>query len=338
MTYGDLRGDPRTETWAVGGRSFMGAAHLHLGAPNQDAIAWGPGEQAAPAAVLAVADGHGAALHFRSGVGAHIAVDVATAVLNEAARDPRWIAAADAATGRRIVHDLIGRWREAVRAHLAANPLGGEKAQPEDRALMAYGATLIAAAATCEGVFVLQLGDGDLVLGTSAGAVLRPLPDDEGMIGEQTYSLCQRGAEQFTRMRILPRSEIDVDLVMLATDGMGKSFPGAGAVEALARAWRATLAREPLPAVLRQLDTWLPQTSRQGSGDDISLGFLVRSDLRGHASEARPVEWPHPAPRTIVRNLGLPPASRRQGWRRWGVALATGVVLAAVAAGGYWLR
>lgn len=322
-------------SWMVGGRSVMGASHVHHGVPNQDAIAWWPPAGTGPCAALAMADGHGASVHFRSAVGAHIAVETTATVLADALSDPAWIKSADMARARDIAREILARWRAQVLDHVAANPLGTGA-----DVFTPYGATLIAAAASPDGAFLLQLGDGDLMLGTSDGETVRPLPDDEGMIGEQTYSLCQANAEAHMRMRIIATNDIGFDFIMLSTDGLGKSYAEADALAKLTVAWRSAVAQNGLSSVADRLEDWLPEVSHDGSGDDITAGFIARSNVPASAAAPFPAGLPTPVRRTATRTT-MPPARPGRGFKSfsWLPATIGAAILVAVAcAGAYWLR
>ena len=264
-------------TWIAGGATAIGASHVRRQQPNQDAVMWSPA--AAAYAVMAVSDGHGSAAHFRSEIGSRLAVEVAEAILADAAADPAWIAARDTAQARQFAARIVDAWRERVVEHLAAVPLApeGNSRHDGDARFLPYGATLVACAATPAGLFLLQLGDGDLLLGAPDGTIVRPLPSDEGLVGEQTYSLCQADAEQRIRLRIVTPDEYAADFVILATDGLSKSYADEAAFLRLAGSWRQTIAERGPAAVVQELDGWLGAASQQGSGDDITLGFVVRS-------------------------------------------------------------
>jgi serine/threonine protein phosphatase PrpC len=269
---------PHAHVWSVGGQSAMGASHVRYGIPNQDAIAWRPRGTTSTTAVLALADGHGAKAHFRSGAGAHIAIDVAIQVLTEALAEPSWIKAADDEVMHRLVRDIVSRWQSAVISDLAARPLSPNQKTSFENQFIPYGTTLIAAAVAPEGTVVLQLGDGDMLLGTADGVVFRPLADDEGLFGEQTFSLCLPDAVERTRTAVFPAREEDIDFVMLSTDGLAKSFANKNAFVRHAASWRLLIGNGGLSAVSDKLERWLTSASQYGSGDDITLGFMTRGD------------------------------------------------------------
>jgi serine/threonine protein phosphatase PrpC len=318
-------------TWTAGGRSVMGASHVRTGVPNQDALRWWPPSAGAPKAVLAVADGHGASVHFRSGVGAHIAVEAATEVLAEALAEPGWIAAGDTAHGRRLAARIVERWRQSVLDHVAVDPLDARSSRDP---FLPYGSTLIAAAASPAGLALMQIGDGDLLLGLSDGTFLRPLPDDQGMVGQQTYSLCQPSAQQRFRLHILPAPHDGaVDLVMLATDGLSKSFPDQETLERIARPWRQAIAESGLETLSDGLDQRLSEISAHGSGDDITLGLLVRTGV-GPKTEgtSKSASTAADASRLRAPPVASPPRSRMTGWTRVAMLTTTWFAIATVAA------
>jgi hypothetical protein len=258
-----------TPAWAAGGASVPGASHLRRGVPNQDAVAWWPRERSGPQAGLALSDGHGSPVHARSEIGARLAVEAARDVLSAEAGerpDPEALGAG-----------IVRLWRERVLADFAGRaPPDGWTAGADPLPL--YGATLVAAGATPRGLVLLQIGDGDLLLRRRDGAILRPLPDDEGLVGEQTYSLCLADAERRLRAALVP--DIDgIDLVMLSTDGLSKSFAQEADFLRLAAAWHETLAGMGLAPVVAALPEWLSAASRRGSGDDVTLGFLMPAGL-----------------------------------------------------------
>ena len=77
-----------TAQWRVRGESVQGAAHASDGLPNQGAISWTPPSGEGTRVILAVSDGHGSAPHFRSAIGAALAVRVATTEMQHLLQSP----------------------------------------------------------------------------------------------------------------------------------------------------------------------------------------------------------------------------------------------------------
>src|ERR1022692_3429483 len=101
--------------WGVFGDSTRGSSHLRTGLPNQDSLAKWAGPGGSPA-VLAVSDGHGSASHFRSDAGSRMGVEAAVQALRET---PVPVPDGHAQV---LAQAIVQAWREAVMAHLAANP------------------------------------------------------------------------------------------------------------------------------------------------------------------------------------------------------------------------
>jgi len=315
--------------WSLDGRSVIGASHVRLGMPNQDAIAWLSGDARGGSSVLAVSDGHGGAPHFRSEIGARIAVETATAVLSQALAEPSWL---DTRDKRRrpgvLARRIIELWRARVLDHAAANPMsdtGSGKAVRDP--LQPYGATLIAAAGCDRGIVLLQLGDGDLLLGTTDGAIHRPLPDDEGLIGQQTYSLCLPSAQDRVRTRALSRTDYDVDFVMLSTDGLSKSFPDHASFVSLASSWCKAIREAGLSAVSGRIEETLAAAARRGGSDDVTLGLMLRSSSGARGRQAEP----DVSDGAVRSDAGVATAARtKTSWRTIGIPIAWLLVAAAI--------
>ncbi len=256
--------------WYLAGASALGAAHQRRGTPNQDALQYAP--HAGPAAhfAAAVADGHGAALHHRSDVGARHAVAAALAVLE-------WFQDGETEPAQ-LVPQIVQTWRQSVLAHAADHPLDQDWVEDEADRLLPYGATLIAVAATAEALVALQVGDGDLLLGFPDGRLARPLPDDADTVGEQTYSICAPDAERYFRLHLLRRAGARdwPDFVMLSTDGVAKSFADERAFLGVAQHYRKLMQAGGAAAVQPALADWLADVSRRGSGDDTTLFLAAR--------------------------------------------------------------
>jgi hypothetical protein len=272
-------------TWDVMGASVRGATHIRNKLPNQDAIAWYAPAHREDCLILAISDGHGAPRYVRSHKGAKIAVKLAVEILQEFAADQE--AAAELATlpdqiDGRLPRTLVRSWQSAVRLDLNAHPftaaeqllMAEHRHRDEDNSLRAYGATLLAALITPQYLLLLQLGDGDILIVDSAGRVGRPpMPVDPRLIANQTTSLCGPTAWQDMRAYFQAFSTRPPALVMLATDGYSNSFADEPGFTAAATDILEAI-RSLGPHQTRvQLPGWLRDTSKAGSGDDITVAI-----------------------------------------------------------------
>lgn len=265
-------GEPvRFGSWVVAAASVRGPVHVRRQKPNQDAWTAGPGADGV-AAVVAVADGHGASIHARSDTGARLATSAALACL--AAAGP----AAD------LPARITAAWRDLVLAHRSEHPVDALDEWVEDEAelTIAYGTTLLAARLREDGVLVLQIGDGDLLVGLSDGTIRAPLPEDEGLEGEATHSLCEPAAA--ARFRLAqPGAEGGAapDFLMLCTDGVGKSFGSPADLAAVARHFREQARAGRIDRIAASLPGWLADVAMRGVGDDATLLLAFRDQQAG---------------------------------------------------------
>src|SRR6201985_1590001 len=167
-------------SWKVAHACIQGSSHQRSGLPNQDAAQCTvtPGTQGT-VAVEVVSDGHGSPRHFRRQMGSSLAVSTVAATLQGFLRD-------SVATNGQVpfvpeqVHELerkiVSGWLAAVQSDRENNPFTeaelatlGQDEGAEGRAAvasspeLAYGATLLAAAATDKVLLYLQLGDGEIL-------------------------------------------------------------------------------------------------------------------------------------------------------------------------------
>ncbi len=260
--------------WKIAGASVRGTAHIRSGMPNQDAIACLPETGNGTRIVAAVSDGHGSAPHFRSATGAMLATRGATEIL-------AWHLDAqeeDEAEGA-LAGEIMAHWQALVMHDLESNPLDEAGIQPPGRSpFTPYGATLISMAANENIAIFLQIGDGDLLLGYDDGSIMRPLPDDKGLRGEETYSLCQENAGQHFRIASVWKQDNDrwPDFILLSTDGVSKSFRDDAGFESAAQHLR-TLAHDNWDEMIEALPDWLEEVSASGSGDDSTICIAIRS-------------------------------------------------------------
>jgi Protein phosphatase 2C len=287
-------------SWKVAHGCVRGSAHVRSGLPNQDAaqcVVLG-GDRAVPAvAIAAVSDGHGGARHFRSQIGSALAVSTAIHVLQDFLSKRGPAESIGAHEIQALQQSIVGRWLSAVSADLEDHPLTGEelatleqgdgsagRSSVETTPTLAYGATLLVAAATDDLILYLQLGDGEILTVDAAGHTVRPLPEDARLVANQTTSLCQPDAWQEFRAAWFTAPDLPA-LVLLSTDGYANSFRsdedflkiGADYLEIIREQGISTLADE-LPAILTE-------ASQQGSGDDITLAVLLGDLNRGAAEK-----------------------------------------------------
>jgi hypothetical protein len=279
--------------WRMLRASVRGAAHHRAGLPNQDAVRIARcavlDEGDDTTLVLALADGHGSPKSFRSRQGARLAVAVALQVAGHLpptaspSQRKRW-------AEELWPLELVRGWQEAMEQRLVRQPFTAAdlaaldeqgRRQVEARPALAYGSTLLSVIVAPVSILYLQLGDGDLLTVSADGEVARPLPPDARLFGNDTTSLCAPRAADDVRVYCQTLAGAPPALIMAATDGYANSFhDDAGFRQVACDLW-AMLRDEGELAVRPHLRDWLNEVSRQGSGDDISVGILWRAQPDG---------------------------------------------------------
>lgn len=259
----------------VAGATVPGAVHLRTGRPNQDAVRWLPLAGEGQRVVMAVSDGHGSPASPRSGLGAALAVEIATDVLWQLAHpvSPSVLAAA--------VTTMVTRWTSQVLGHLARYPLtaaelgwpSSDDPDSPERPAVVYGSTLLFAAVSVHELVLGQLGDGDVVVVDDTGQAARPLPADERLMAHMTTSLSDDDAIGNVRTAIVDAGRSR--LVLLATDGYANSFRNDDAFLQVGPDVLRTTDAEGIGSIRTSLPGWLAETTREGAGDDIGVTIAV---------------------------------------------------------------
>jgi len=302
-------------SWKVAHACIQGSSHQRSGLPNQDAVQCTvtPGAQGT-VAVAVVSDGHGSPLHFRSQIGSSLAVSTVAATLQIFLRE------SVSSNGQvpfvpEQVHELerkiVSGWLAAVQSDLENKPftqaeLGNLEKQEgaEGRAAiescpeLAYGATLLAAAATDKVLLYLQLGDGEILSVNQEGMTTRPLPPDDRLIANQTTSLCQPEAWKDFRSAWVTAGALP-SLVLLSTDGYANSFRSDEDFLKIGQDYLEIIREQGLSSLAEELPGILTEATQQGSGDDITLAIL-QDDLSATEAEKVPRPLIPPASRSAV--------------------------------------
>jgi hypothetical protein len=300
--YDDLV--PRHQ-WRLIGHSLRGASHVRAGKPNQDSIGWYPASGCGPPLLLALSDGHGSAKYFRSHEGARIAVESATAVLQEFAahlsgrETPAQLKEIAETTLPRL---LVDRWRDTIAAHLAAQPFSLDELQSltreageaatrlvETTPVLAYGATLLAVLVTEAFSLCFALGDGDVLAVFDSGETVRPFPRDPRLFANETTSLCSPEAWRDMQVSFALFHRVRPALILVSTDGYANSFRTEEEFLKIGPDYLSTLQSAGIEPVKEHLPRWLAEASRAGSGDDITIGIICRDDVLQTASP--PGDW-----------------------------------------------
>lgn len=233
--------------------------------------------------IVAACDGHGSNVYIRSHLGAKFACEAALKVLRSVERSAFY-----PQKRKGVIENLrlnvLCEWNALVETHLCKKPITRAEmaglTESEIRALRknpvkAYGTTLNAAMLMGNKMVCIALGDGGCFL-IKGGNVLPPFPEDEDEpVANVTYSLCQDDA--FAHLQVSIHDTNGYDGAIVCTDGMLNPYQN------LSNFSEGLVA----PAVValhcgkhRRLEEFVSDMGlRLGTGDDVSLGLVLKSTL-----------------------------------------------------------
>ena len=275
-------------------------------------------------AIAIVCDGHGGKRYFRSDIGAKIAAEVAerkvSAFIEEAGfsllKDTPFtqcVTISEQITNqdfdktsnierafRQLFGSIIYEWNAIVLEHASETPISEtEKEGLEERWIKefdskdnlekVYGCTLLVCAYTPQFWFAFQIGDGKCFACDENGNWSEPIPWDERCFLNKTTSLCDSSAIDEFRYCYDGTGNFPI-AVILGSDGIDDSF---GAEENQANFYvqiLKSIAKSGIEATLSEIESTLPQLSKIGSQDDMSIAMVFNAEK---VSMAVPklIEW-----------------------------------------------
>ena len=275
-------------------------------------------------AIAIVCDGHGGKRYFRSDIGAKIAAEVAerkvSAFIEEAGfsllKDTPFtqcVTISEQITNqdfdktsnierafRQLFGSIIYEWNAQVLEHANQTPISKtEKEGLEERWIKefeskdnlekVYGCTLLLCAYTPQFWFAFQIGDGKCFACDENGNWSEPIPWDERCFLNKTTSICDSSAIDEFRYCYDGTGNFPI-AVILGSDGIDDSF---GAEENQANFYvqiLKSIAKSGIEATLSEIKSTLPQLSKIGSQDDMSIAMVFDAEK---VSMAVPklIEW-----------------------------------------------
>ena len=125
----------------------------------------------------------------------------------------------------------------------------------------------------------LKLGDGEILMVSDSGQVVRPFAGTDPGLGEQTESLCLERPEDLFQVSVRPATEPLPALIVVSTDGYPKSFRHDRGFVKAGSDFLDIIRWEGPKTVEKNLNKWLADASERGSGDDATVGLICRADI-----------------------------------------------------------
>lgn len=286
--------------------SCQGESHIAAGKVCQDysySCVYGNGD-----AIAIVCDGHGGKRYFRSDIGARIAAEVTERnvriFLNESGsnllkgqpftsrsslsdqiknQEFSKLTEADKAL-RQLFSAIIYEWNSCIAEHAKSNPITDSERQSNPPEWIeeftnginlekVYGCTLIAYASTTEFWLAFQIGDGKCFAFDTDGQWSEPIPWDDRCFLNKTTSICDSTAIDEFRYCYDGDGRFPIAMI-LGSDGIDDSF---GAEENQANFYvqiLKSIAKDGIDATEAEIRATLPQLSKIGSQDDMSIAMI----------------------------------------------------------------
>lgn len=275
-------------------------------------------------AIAIVCDGHGGKRYFRSDIGAKIAAEVTEENIrtfieemgSELIKGKPFTQRSAISTQidnadfgkqspiekafRQLFGSIIYQWNQKVLEHAKSNPITPEEENGLETVWIddfkngfnlekVYGCTLIVYASTSDFWLAFQIGDGKCFAVNQDAQWSEPIPWDDKCFLNKTTSICDSLAINefrycFDGTGIFPMA------VILGSDGIDDSF---GAEENQANFYvqiLKSIAKESIETTKEEIKSSLPQLSKIGSQDDMSVAMVFNY---GEVIDAYPklIEW-----------------------------------------------
>lgn len=271
--------------------STQGSDHIRRGIPCEDS---GLVYESDACRIFAVADGHGDSNCPRSSFGSKAACEIAVSEMKEfcsAIMDNTWESRLFAdnkdteSLVRQLFVSIMAKWIRKVNEDIDANPLTEEERAGCERYIERYdrgerlehiyGTTLIAGLLTERYLLLLQQGDGRCVVFHQDGSVSEPIPWDEKCFANVTTSLCDEDAIQRFRYCVINMERDPIIACLAGSDGVEDSYLSKELMYSYYRDLLTYAGANGAFATNEYLSETLPEFSKKGSGDDVTICGVV---------------------------------------------------------------
>jgi serine/threonine protein phosphatase PrpC len=270
--------------WCISGASIDGYSHTKKNLDKQDWISWYPQKKPTDKFVLALADGHGSEICFRSSIGSKLvteaAIEVSKPYISRKRRINKLI------KNKRIRDGFLTKikelWLKKISEYHDYTPFTDNELviyKKHEKRLIhhletAYGTTLLLLLRFKGTLCYFQIGDGDLLF-IKNSKVYSPIQKQQELIANETYSLSNdRFIEHcvfYSEQKAFP------SLILIATDGYANSFSTQEDFFKVGSDLLEILKSKGIDFIQKSLPIWLEETSKHGSGDDITVGLVYET-------------------------------------------------------------
>lgn len=249
--------------------------------------------------IIAIGDGHGDPACYRSSQGSKFVVAIAQKCLTDFAQA---ICSGDMDISslrqrkecvEQLTNTIISKWNGSIRNDLLENKISEddlrqagpyENVYREGRRLEhLYGTTLIAALKVSKYLILIQQGDGRCDVFYDDGSVDQPIPWDDRCKGSTTTSMCDEDVFESIRSVVIDTEERGVVACYIGSDGVEDSYYENEETQLGTHSFYMDLSCKihelDADSVADYLENFLPEFSKTGSADDISVAGIVNLDM-----------------------------------------------------------
>jgi len=250
--------------------------------------------------IAVISDGHGSPNCFRSDKGSKFAIEVCLEGMSEFAKqycNPEFNLFSEDSNImvnilRQLCVGITSNWNKIINVDLKQNKIEKDELKNCDAEWSSvyeqgnslnhiYGATLIGILVSSNSVIVLQQGDGKCIFLSQDGGFSQPVPLDDRCFSNVTTSLCDNDA--ITSFRLYyQRLDVENPLVAIfaASDGIEDSYRNDEIMYNCYRRLCIYAIENDLDEMVRYYtEKELPEISKMGSGDDMSIAGVMDCNL-----------------------------------------------------------
>ncbi|OCS91714.1 PP2C family serine/threonine-protein phosphatase [Caryophanon latum] len=282
--------ETQSKHFTIMSKSVIGSLHIQNNKCNQDSIkVWKSSSEDVQSCIVSIADGHGSKKSFRSKIGSQLAVHIVEQVLHSELLKKNHtfsLSYIKQMIEEKLPIKITSRWNETVKRHFQQTPFTMEELQTlsddekellKSRPEIAYGTTLLSVIITESFVVYLQLGDGDIIVLTQDSELIRPIQKDSRLIANETTSLSSKKAWMEIQISFTTLVGKLPKMIFICTDGYSNSFISEMEFLQSVKDYNDILGHEGPSYIEDNIETWLNDISRNGSGDDTTVAIVYCS-------------------------------------------------------------
>lgn len=167
--------------------------------------------------------------------------------------------------------------RRVIKVHKAAKrivQLREDGTINEEAIYHMYGTTILGLFVCTQYIFAFQIGDGNISIYNSNRC--NQLLQTERLLGTETYSLCQNNAWRHSHVHIEAVDGNELPYILLcSSDGFINSFLNEKEYLTACKGYCDSILEYGEDKVKKSMKKWLRDTGQFGSGDDITLAYVI---------------------------------------------------------------